>query len=324
MIRQKGRARPARSSNLEIPMNTDTLKRTTLVVALLAGAALASPASALEGTLKKIKESGSITIGHRDSSIPFSYYDDKQHPVGYALDICYKVVDAIKAKLNMPDLKINLLPETPSTRIPLMANGTLDLECGSTTNNAERKKQVDFGMTYYVVKYRYVSKKSAHMDKIDDLKGKTVVSTAGTTDIAALNRLNTGRNFGMNILAAKDHAESFLMVETGRASAFLMDDILLSGLVANSKNPSEFHISSESLGLEPYSLMLRRDDPEFKKVVEDAMTKLYTSGEIMKIYDKWFMSPIPPKGINLNIPVSDALKRVFAHPTDSPDPNVYK
>jgi glutamate/aspartate transport system substrate-binding protein len=295
-------------------------------VALSTFAAFSTPASAqgLTGTLKKVKESGTITIGHRDSSIPFSYYDDKQHPVGYAMDICYKIVDAVKADLKMPNLKVNLLPVTSSTRIPLMANGTIDLECGSTTNNAERKKQVDFGMTYYVVKYRYVSKKSAHMDKMDDLKGKTVVSTAGTTDINALNKLNTSRNFGMNILSANDHAEAFLMVETGRATAFLMDDILLSGLVANSKNPSEFSISSESLGLEPYSLMLRRDDPEFKKLVDNTMSKLYTSGEIMKIYDKWFTKPIPPKGINLNTPVSDALKHVFEHPTDSPDPDVYK
>jgi glutamate/aspartate transport system substrate-binding protein len=301
-----------------------SLNRTTIFLALLAGATLAAPASALEGTLKKVKESGTITIGHRDSSIPFSYYDDKQRPVGYAMDICYKIVDAVKADLKMPNLQVKLLPVTSATRIPLMANGTIDLECGSTTNNAERKKQVDFGMTYYVVKYRYVSKNSSHMDKIDDLKGKTVVSTAGTTDMQALNVLNTTRSFGMNILSAKDHAEAFLMVETGRASAFLMDDILLSGLVANSKNPSEFTISSESLGLEPYSLMLRRDDPEFKKLVDATMSKLYTSGEIMKIYDKWFMKPIPPKGINLDIPVGDALKRVFEHPTDSPDPNVYK
>jgi len=296
------------------------------IVAITALSALSTPAFSQEltGTLKKIKESGSITIGHRDASIPFSYYDEKQHPVGYAMDICYKIVDAVKAELKMPNLKVNLLPVTSSTRIPLMANGTIDIECGSTTNNAERKKQVDFGMTDYVVKYRYVSKKSSHMDKIDDLKGKTVVSTAGTTDIRALNKLNTERNFGMTIIAANDHPQAFLMVETGRASAFLMDDILLSGLVANSKNPSEFSISSESLGLEPYSVMFRKDDPQFKKLVDDSMSKLYTSGAIMKIYNKWFMSPIPPKGINLNTPVSDALKRVFEHPTDSPDPTVYK
>jgi glutamate/aspartate transport system substrate-binding protein len=295
----------------------------SLALALLAFAA--APVLAQDsGTLKKIKDSGTITIGYRDASIPFSYLNDQQQPIGYAMDICGKIVDAVKTKLNMPNLKVALNPVTSSTRIPLMANGTIDLECGSTTNNAERKKQVDFGMTYFVIKYRYVAKKSANMNTIDDLKGQTVVSTAGTTDIKALNELNSAKNMGMNILSANDHPAAFLMVETGRAKAFLMDDILLAGLVANSKNPSEFHISSESLGVEPYSLMLRRDDPEFKKLVDDTMTKLFKSGEIEKIYSKWFMSPIPPKNINLNVPISDSLKKVFANPTDSADPNDYK
>jgi glutamate/aspartate transport system substrate-binding protein len=295
----------------------------SLALALLAFAA--APVLAQDsGTLKKIKDSGTITIGYRDASIPFSYLNDQQQPIGYAMDICGKIVDAVKTKLNMPNLKVALNPVTSSTRIPLMANGTIDLECGSTTNNAERKKQVDFGMTYFVIKYRYVAKKSANMNTIDDLKGQTVVSTAGTTDIKALNELNSAKNMGMNILSANDHPAAFLMVETGRAKAFLMDDILLAGLVANSKNPSEFHISSESLGVEPYSLMLRRDDPEFKKLVDDTMTKLVKSGEIEKIYSKWFMSPIPPKNINLNVPISDSLKKVFANPTDSADPNDYK
>jgi len=224
-----------------------------LPLVLAAASLLAAPAFAQEltGTLKKIKESGTITIGHRDASIPFSYYDENQKPVGYAMDICYRIVDAVKKQLNMPKLQVVLNPVTSATRIPLMANGTIDLECGSTTNNADRKKQVDFGETYFVIKYRFVTKKSSGMDKIDDLKGKTVTSTAGTTDINALNKLNTEKSFGMNIIAAKDHPEAFLMVETGRASAFLMDDILLYGLVANAKNPAEFHISSESLGLEP-------------------------------------------------------------------------
>ena len=295
----------------------------SLALALLAFAA--APVLAQDsGTLKKIKDSGTITIGYRDASIPFSYLNDQQQPIGYAMDICGKIVDAVKTKLNMPNLKVALNPVTSSTRIPLMANGTIDLECGSTTNNAERKKQVDFGMTYFVIKYRYVAKKSANMNTIADLKGQTVVSTAGTTDIKALNELNSAKNMGMNILSANDHPAAFLMVETGRAKAFLMDDILLAGLVANSKNPSEFHISSESLGVEPYSLMLRRDDPEFKKVVDDTMAKLFKSGEIEKIYDKWFMNPIPPKNINLNVPISDSLKKVFANPTDDADPNVYK
>jgi len=294
-----------------------------LALALLAFAA--APVLAQEsGTLKKIKDSGTITIGHRDASIPFSYLNAQQQPIGYAMDICYKIVDAVKEKLNMPNLKVVLNPVTSSTRIPLMANGTTDLECGSTTNNAERKKQVDFGMTYFVIKYRYVAKKSSNMDKIADLKGQTVVSTAGTTDIKALNELNSSKNMDMNILSANDHPAAFLMVETGRAKAFLMDDILLAGLVATSKNPSDFHISSESLGVEPYSLMLRRDDPEFKKLVDDTMTKLYKSGEIEKIYNKWFMNPIPPKNVNLNVPISDSLKKVFANPTDDADPSVYQ
>ncbi len=295
----------------------------SLALALLAFAA--TPVLAQDsGTLKKVKDSGTITIGYRDASIPFSYLNAQQQPIGYAMDICSRIVDAVKKKLNMPNLKVALNPVTSSTRIPLMANGTIDLECGSTTNNAERKKQVDFGMTYFVVKYRYVSLKSSKMDSIDDLKGQTVVSTAGTTDIKALNELNSSKSMGMNILSANDHPAAFLMVETGRAKAFLMDDILLAGLVANSKNPSEFHISSSSLGLEPYSLMFRRDDPEFKKLVDDTMTEIYKSGDIEKIYHKWFESPIPPKNINLNIPISDALKEVFAHPTDSPDPKDYK
>ncbi|HTI49189.1 MAG TPA: transporter substrate-binding domain-containing protein [Casimicrobiaceae bacterium] len=297
--------------------------RLAVALALIALVALPAAAQELTGTLKKIKDTGTITIGHRDSSIPFSYYDENQKPVGYAMDICYKIVDAVKQKLNMPNLKVALNPVTSATRIPLMANGTIDLECGSTTNNAERKQQVDFGMTYFVVKYRYVTKASSGMDKMADMKGKTMVSTAGTTDIKALNELNTAQNYGMNILSAKDHAEAFLMVETGRAAAFLMDDILLYGLVANSKNPKEFHISSESLGVEPYSLMLRKDDPQFKKVVDDTMTQLYKSGEIEKIYHKWFESPIPPKGINLNFPISDSLKKVFQNPTDNSDPKVY-
>ena len=296
----------------------------TLGLALAAFVAAPAAAQQLTGTLKKVKDADTITIGYRDASIPFSYLDQNQQPIGYAMDICYKIVDAVKAKLGMPNLKVVLNPVTPSTRIPLMANGTIDLECGSTTNNAERKQQVDFGMTYFVIKYRYVSKKASKMDTVADLKGQPVVSTAGTTDIKALNELNTSQNMGITVLSAPDHAAAFLMVDTGRAKAFLMDDILLAGLVANSKNPADFHISSASLGLEPYSLMLRKDDPEFKKVVDDAMTKLYKSGEIEKIYSKWFLSPIPPKNINLNFPISDSLKKVFANPTDSPDPNVYK
>src|ERR1017187_10088646 len=261
-----------------------------LTAVMIAAPALAAPAIAQDftGTLKKVKESGTITIGHRDASIPFSYYDDKQQPIGYAIDLCYRIVDAVKKELKLDELAVKLDPVTSSTRIPLMANGTIDLECGSTTNNIERQKQVSFGVTYFVVNHPYVAKKSSNLHTINDLKGKTVVSTSATTNIKELTEINASRNLGMNIIAAKDHAESFLMVETGRAAAFFMDDILLYSLVVTSKNPAEFAISTESVAVEPYSLMLRRDDPQFKKVVDDTMTKLYKSGDINAIYGKWF------------------------------------
>ena len=296
-----------------------------LSLAVVCAAFVAMPALAQDSpTLKKIKDSGTITIGHRDSSIPFSYYDDQQKVVGYALDICMKVVDAIKAELKMPNLQVKLNPVTSATRIPLIANGTIDLECGSTTNNLERQKQVAFTNTYFLTANRFVSKKASNFKTMNDLKGKTVVSTSGTTNLKQITEMNGSQNAGMNILTAKDHAEAFLMVETDRASAFFMDDILLYSLVANSKAPADYVISADALSIEPYGAMLRRDDPGFKKIVDDATAKLYKSGEINSIYKKWFLSPIPPKGVNLNVPESDALKKVFATPTDSGDPAHYK
>jgi len=282
------------------------------------------PAGAQEGTLKKIKETGVITLGHRDASIPFSYFDDKQSAIGYAIDLCGKIVDAVKAELKMPNLQVKLNPVTSATRIPLMANGTIDLECGSTTNNLERQKQVSFTITHFVTANRFVSKKAASLKDLNDLKGKTIVSTSGTTNIKQITELNGQKNLGITILPAKDHAEAFLMVETGRAAAFVMDDILLYSLVASSKTPAEWTISAEALSVEPYGIMLRKDDPSFKKVVDGAMAAVYKSGEINKIYAKWFMSPVPPKGVNLNVPMSEVFKHVVAKPTDSGDPNDYK
>jgi glutamate/aspartate transport system substrate-binding protein len=296
----------------------------TLLAALLATATFAGAASAQSGTLDKIKSSGTITLGHRDTSIPFSYYDDKQQVVGYAMDICYKVVDAIKANLKLSKLDVKLNPVTSATRIPLMANGTIDLECGSTTNNLERQKQVTFATTHFVTANRFVSKKASNLKTVDDLKGKTVVSTSGTTNIKNATEINVEKKLGMNIIAAKDHAESFLTVETGRAVAFFMDDILLYSLVANSRNPSEWVISADALTVEPYGIMLRKDDPEFKKVVNGAINRLYKSGEINKIYEKWFLRPVPPKGVNLNVPMSAQFKKVVANPTDSGDPQNYR
>jgi glutamate/aspartate transport system substrate-binding protein len=294
--------------------------------AVLAAAALgfSAAAAAQEGTLQKVKSSGSITIGHRDASIPFSYYDDKQQVVGYAVDLCNRIVDAVKTELKMPKLETKYQLVTSANRIPLMANGTIDLECGSTTNNLDRQKQVWFTITHFVTANRWVAKKSANLKKLEDLKGKTIVSTAGTTNIKQITEINGQQNLGMNIISANGHPEAFQMVETGRAVAFVMDDILLYSLAAQSRNPKDYEISAVALSVEPYGIMLRKDDTEFKKVVDAAMTNIYKSGEISKIYDKWFLKPVPPKGINLNVPMSEQFKKVIANPTSSGDPNDYK
>src|SRR6476620_2552310 len=301
-----------------------SMRLKTMFTAIMAIGLFAGTAAAQEGTLKKIKDTGTITIGHRESSSTCYYYDDKQQVVGYAMDLCNKIVDAVKANLKLAKLDVKLQPVTSATRIPLIENGTVDLECGSTTNNLEREKQVSFTITHFVTANRFVSKKSANLKKVDDLKGKTVVSTSGTTNIKQITEINGQKNLGITILPAKDHAEAFLMVETGRAAAFFMDDSRLYSLVANSKTPSEWVISADALSVEPYGIMLRKDDPSFKKVVDDAMTKVYKSGEINAIYAKWFLHPVPPKGINLNVPMSEVFKHVVAKPTDSGDPNDYK
>ena len=282
-----------------------------------------TPAQDLSGALKKIKETGAITLGHRESSVPFSYYDDKQQVVGYAMELCHRIVDAVKSELKLAKLEVNLNPVTSATRIPLIANGTVDLECGSTTNNVEREKQVSFTITHFVTANRFVSKKAGNLKTVEDLRGKTIVSTSGTTNIKQITEINGQKGLNLNILAAKDHAEAFLMVETGRAAAFVMDDILLYSLVAGSKAPGDYVISADALSVEPYGIMLPRGDASFKKVVDEEMISTYRSGAINAIYDKWFLKPIPPKAINLNVPMSASFKKVIASPTDSGDPAVY-
>jgi glutamate/aspartate transport system substrate-binding protein len=300
------------------------LKLVLSAVAALGFVSAPAFAQPLTGTLLKIKQAGAITLGHRESSVPFSYYDDNQHVIGYAMDLCYMIADAVKAELKMDKLEVLLNPVTSATRIPLIANGTVDLECGSTTNNLERERQVGFTITHFVTANRFVSKKSANLKTVDDLKGKTIVSTAGTTNIKQITEIGAQKHLDLNIIAAKDHAEAFLMVETGRAAAFVMDDILLYSLVATSKSPGDYVISSDALSVEPYGIMLRRDDPAFKKVVDAKMVDIYKSGAITAIYEKWFLKPIPPKGINLNVPMSASFKKVVANPTDSGDPAVYR
>jgi glutamate/aspartate transport system substrate-binding protein len=287
---------------------------------------LAAPAFAeeLSGTLQKIKESGSITIGYRETSMPFSYIDDNQKPIGFALDICYKIVDEVKATLKLDKLDVKLTPVSSATRIPLIGNGTIDLECASTTNNLEREKLVAFSHSYFLTANRFVAKTSSGLKTIDDLKGKTVASTSGTTNMKELVEANASRHLGMTILTSKDTAEGFLLVETGRADAYVMDDILLAGVVASSKDPSAYAISADEFAVpEPYGIMLRRDDPAFKAVVDQATTKLYTGAEMAALYAKWFISPIPPKGVNFNFTMSPVMEKAFAHPNDSGDPKAY-
>lgn len=299
------------------------LRHTKAIVAALA-CALAAGSALAEGTLEKVKSQGYITIANRDASIPFSYYDNNQKPIGYGMDLCLKVVDAVKKKLNMPKLEVKYQLVTSANRIPLISNGTADLECGSTTNNTERQQQVAFSYTYFVTGNRWIAKKSAHLKTLQDLKGKTIVSTAGTSNIKEITEINNKENLGMNIISANGHPEAFQMVETGRAAAFVMDDILLYSLQASSRNPKDFEISSVSLSAQPYGMMMRKGDDEFKKVVDDTLAQVFKSGEINKVYNKWFERPIPPKNIDLKVPMSKELKKVIAHPTDSGDGKAYE
>lgn len=299
------------------------MKFVGLAAVLLALPGLAS-AQELSGTLKKVKETGYITLGHRESSVPFSYIDNNAKVVGYAMEICGKIVDAVKADLKMDKLDVRLLPVTSSTRIPLIANGTIDLECGSTTNNAERQKQVAYTNTHFLTASAFVSKKAKNLKKIEDLKGKTVVSTAGTTNMKQLVEANAAKKLGMTVLPAKDHAAAFLLVELDRADAFVMDDILLASLVASSKDPAAYQLSDEAFSLpEPYGIMLRKDDAPFKALADKTTAALYKSPEGAALFKKWFQSPIPPNGINLNVPLNAMLKKMLEKPSDSADPAAY-
>ncbi|WP_338860241.1 glutamate/aspartate ABC transporter substrate-binding protein [Mycetohabitans rhizoxinica] len=291
------------------------IKKTAFTLAALAALTGAVQAQEME-TLKKIKDSGVIALGHRESSIPFSYYDEKQNVVGYSQELALKIVEAVKHELKMPGLKVKLIPITSQNRIPLVQNGTIDIECGSTTNNLDRQKQAAFSNTIFVVGTRLMTKKNSGIKDFADLKGKTVVTTAGTTSERLLRKLNQDHNMGMNIISAKDHGESFLTLSTGRAAAFMMDDALLAGERAKSSHPGDFVIVGTPQSHEAYGCMMRKGDLAFKKVVDAAIAKVETSGEAAQIYKKWFESPIPPKGLNLNFPLSDDMKALFKNPND--------
>jgi glutamate/aspartate transport system substrate-binding protein len=274
-------------------------------------------ASELTGTLKKIKESGSISLGHRDASIPFSYLgNDPSQPIGYSHDLQLKVVEALKQQLQLPELKVQYTLVTSQTRLPLVQNGTVDLECGSTTNNLERQQQVDFSVGIFEVGTRLLTKKTSGIHDFADLKGKNVVTTAGTTSERLLKSMNAEQQMGMNIISAKDHGESFLMLESSRAVAFMMDDALLYGEMAKAKKPGDWVVLGTPQSLEIYGCALRKGDPEFKQAVDKAISATYQSGEINAIYTTWFQQPIPPKNLNLNFSMSDELKQLIANPTD--------
>ncbi|MFM7189833.1 MAG: transporter substrate-binding domain-containing protein [Microcystaceae cyanobacterium] len=304
--------------NALLTQNGRAMGAIAAVGVLVGSQVIPSPSSAqnLSGTLKKIKDSGEIVLGVRESSIPFSYLDNNEKAVGYSIDLCMKVVDAVKKELKMPNLKVKTNPVTSQTRIPLMTNGTIDLECGSTTNSQERQKQVGFSVAHYVTSVRMAVKADSGIKNLDDLNGKAVVTTTGTTSDRHIKQNERGKNINVKNLYGKDHAESFLMLETGRAQAFVMDDVLLAGLIAQSKNPKAFAIVGPALSVEPYGLMFRKNDPQFKAIVDKTLVGLMKSGQINGIYTKWFMKPIPPKNVNLNLPMSPKLKEAFKNPSD--------
>ena len=285
----------------------------TLIIAAFASSAAIAQESP---TLKKIKDSGAITLGHRESSIPFSYYNDQQQVIGYSQELMLKVVDELRDKLKLAKIDTKLMPVTSANRISLAQNGTVDIECGSTTNNLERQKQVAFSTTIFIIGTRLMTKVNSGIKDFPDLAGKNVVTTAGTTSERLLRRMNEEKQMKMNIISAKDHGESFITLETGRAVAFMMEDALLFGEMAKAKRPGDWIVTGTVQSKEAYGCMLRKDDPEFKKVVDSALTRAMTSGEAEKIYTKWFMNPIPPKGLNLAMPLSDEMKALYKAPND--------
>lgn len=271
-----------------------------------------------DSTLDKVKSSGLITVAYRESSIPFSYLGDDGKPVGFGWEICNKVVDEVKKKTGKKTLAIKTQAVTSQNRIPLLQNGTIDIECGSTTNNSERGKQVSFATNYFYTGTRFLTKANSGIKTLADLKGKKVVSTTGTTNYQVLRNINTEQNVGFELVGAKDHADALLMVESGRADAFGMDDILLYGLRASSKDPKQLAVVGDSIQVEPYAIMLRKDDPEFKSLVDGVLANLMKTGEFDKLYKKWFETNIPPKGINLNAPMSKELKTNMKALSDKP------
>jgi ABC-type amino acid transport substrate-binding protein len=274
--------------------------------------------SANADTLEKIAERGSIVLAYRESSVPFSYLEGPGKPIGFGVEVANKVAEAVRQATGKKDVRIEYQAVTSQNRVPLVANGSVDLECGSTTNNAARAKEVAFAVNYFYASSRLLVKKSTGIQKLGDLAGKAIATTTGTTTFGQLRKLSLERNLNLSVVPAKDHADGFLLLESGRAQAFAMDDILLAGLMLNAKNPEDFTIVGEPLQVEAYACMLRKDDPAFKKLVDTTLTSMMKSGEFEKLYKKWFMSPIPPRQRSLGLPISDRLRDQLKSPTDQP------
>jgi len=296
------------------------LLRAALAAAGILAASSAASAADLDGTLKKIKEEGVVVVGYREASIPFSYYDDAKHPIGYSIDYTNLILDHIKSELQLPDLKVRMLPITSQNRISLLQNGTIDFECTTTTHNESREKQVDFSNSLFVIGTRLLTKADSGIKDFGDLAEKTVVVGAGTTSEILLRRLNVEKKLDMRIISAKDHAESFLTLSTGRAKAMMMDDALLAGERAKTRKPKDYVITGTPQSYEVYGCMVRKGDAQMKALLDQVIAQTQTSGKGEEIYRKWFMSPIPPKQLNLDFPMSDAMKALFAQPNDKVSP----
>jgi glutamate/aspartate transport system substrate-binding protein len=290
-------------------------KATALWCATLA-LGLAATAAHATDELTRIRDAREIVLAHRDASIPFSYLDDRKQPIGYSMDLCMKLVDAVRRELKLPTLAVRHLAVTSASRIPAIAEGRASLECGSTTNNAERRRRVDYTIAHFISAARFAVRTRSGIQSLEDLTGKTVVSTRGTTNIKTLQAISEERLLKMKIMEADDHAAAFALVATGKADAFAMDDVLLYGLRANAAQPQDYAVIGKPMTIEPYAVMLPKGQPAFKKVIDDEMRRLIFTGELQQLYQKWFMSPIPPRGINLELPMSFMLKESFKFPSD--------
>lgn len=290
----------------------------TLGLAAILVLALAPPARAqpLEGTLKQAKERGVFVIGNRESSLPLSYLDNEGKPVGFSIELCRNVADAVRARLGMPGLRTEFVTVTSATRIPLVQNGTVDIECGSTVNYRARQKQVAFSVTTFPVQKQILTKVDSGIRGIDDLKGRTVAITQGTDTLELFNRLNTERKLDLRIVQGKDHAESFLLVGTGRAVAFVDDSVLMAAFRATASDPKAWVVVPGNSDIDPYALMFRKDDPIFKALVDETVVGLMKSGRFAEIYARWFEQPIPPRGVNFQSPMPESMKALIADPTD--------